>query len=102
MDGALASESKGCRRRSDVGRKGVVVPGHASQAVEGGDEDDSPHRPGGGKPYRDPAAEAPSEHHDAVRVHVLARGEPVVDEECIRGERGLARPPLAPPRSRGS
>ena len=79
------------------GDEGVVPPADTLQAVEGGDEHDAEHRPGRGKLHRDPTAEAPSEHDDAIRVDVVACRELVVDGEGVRDECGLARPPLAQP-----
>ena len=75
----------------------VLLPGDAAQAVERGNQHHRPHRPARGELYRDPAAETAPEDHDAIRVDVLALRKPVVDGECVRGERFFARTPFAQP-----
>ena len=77
--------------------EGVVPLADPLQAVEGGDEEDAPYRSRRGERHRDRTPDAPAEDDDALRVDVLALGEPVVDDEGVRDERGLARPPLAQP-----
>ena len=87
IEGVLEEQGDGDER--------VLLPGDAAQAVEGRDEHHRAYRPVRGKLYRDPAAEAASEDDDAARVDVVARLEPVVDGDCVGGERRLARPPFA-------
>ena len=53
--------------------------------------------PAGRELYRDAAAEAASEDHDASRVDVLALGELVINGERVGDQGRLARTPFAQP-----